>query len=220
MQTTQRTFVFNALLFVVALLALGAAYAQTGAPSPEAPAALPNGINFSGAYTPDDVAYFQDDLERLHRDLPEWWQYVLDARPFTIVIDPRTARGAIVAVTECCDASGSGTVRFGYHLSEISTGSDPDSQSAEARRVAFLGMLAHELTHVRDLRAGRFTVKTDRKSCVDAETSGLSQQLAIKRDLAAGGAGGVTAWLTEQIRSENRDLHSRSFWDWYCAAFE
>ena len=102
MQTTQRTFVFNALLFVVALLALGAAYAQTGAASPEAPAALPNGINFSGAYTPDDVAYFQDDLERLHRDLPEWWQYVLDARPFTIVIDPRTARGAIVAVTGVC----------------------------------------------------------------------------------------------------------------------
>src|SRR5438067_12298947 len=118
MQTTNRTFILIVLLILMVLFALSAAYAQTGAASPEAPTATPAGIAFAGAYTPDDVAYFQDSLERLHSDLPGWWQYVLDARPFTIVIDPRTARGSIVAVTECCDASGSGTVRFGYHLSE------------------------------------------------------------------------------------------------------
>jgi hypothetical protein len=96
----------------------------------------------------------------------------------------------------------------------------------EARRATFLGLLIHELTHVRDQRAGRYTKKTDRKSCVAAESSGLTRQLEVKRDLATRLAHDPSAesafqsWLDQQVKTEAADLRSRELWDWYCGAFE
>jgi hypothetical protein len=80
------------------------------------------------------------------------------------------------------------------------------------------------LTHVRDQREGRYLHKVDRKSCIAAESSGLTQQLAVKRDLAASldpvADSAFKTWLDQQVKTEAADLRSRMTWDLYCGAFE
>ena len=69
-------------------------------------------------------------------------------------------------------------------------------------------------------------VRAQLDSCIAAESSGLTQELRFKRDLAASLADDPTAdpafkaWLDEQIKYEASDLRSRELWDLYCGAFE
>ena len=66
----------------------------------------------------------------------------------------------------------------------------------------------------------------DRKSCIAAESSGLTKQREVKRDLATRLADDPSAdsvfqsWLDQQVRTETSDLRSRELWDLYCGAFE
>jgi hypothetical protein len=114
-------------------------------------------------------------------------------------------------------------ITFGQHFGQLTVSTDPASQTAEARRIAFLGLLAHEVTHLRDQRAGRFTVRKDYSTCVAAERGGLSQQLAIERDLASvnwsaeGGSGEIyRTRLAQVIAVESKALSSRETWNAYC----
>jgi len=188
--------------------------------------ALPDGITLAGQMTQGDAAYLLDNLQHLDDQLPQWWQYVMDTRPFTLSFDDTLAEDGRAAITECCDAQGNGLVTFGYHLGQLTNSEDPGSEAVEARRATFLGLLIHELTHVRDLRAERFPAKTNRKSCIAAERSGLSKQLEVKQDLADKLASDPTAdpafraWLDQQIKTEAADLRSRKFWDFYCGGFD
>jgi len=188
--------------------------------------ALPDGIYQSDTMTQEDAAYLAANLEYLRAQLPQWWQYVMDTRPFTLSFDDTLAEDGRAAITECCDAQGNGLVKFGYHLGELTNSDDTGSETVEARQATFLGLLIHELTHVRDLRAERFPAKTNRKSCIAAERSGLSKQLEVKQDLADKLASDPTAdpafraWLDRQIKTEATDLHSRKFWDFYCGGFD
>jgi hypothetical protein len=187
---------------------------------------LPDGIYLGDTMTQDDAAYLAASLEYLHTQLPQWWEYVMEARPFTLSFDPAMAANGRAAIASCCDEQGNGRVAFGYHPGQLTLTDDPASETVEARRATFLGTLVHELTHVRDQREGRFTAKTDRKSCVAAESSGLTKQLEVKRDLADKLASDPTAdaafrsWLDQQVKTEATDLRSRELWDWYCGAFE
>jgi hypothetical protein len=195
-------------------------------PAPESAPALPDGIHFGSQMTQEDVAYFSASLDYVQAQLPQWWQYVMDARPFTLSFDPTMAANGRAAIAECCDKQGNGQIKFGYHFGQLTMSDNPGSKAVEARRATFLGLLIHELTHVRDQRAGRYTKKTDRKSCVAAESSGLTQQLEVKRDLATRLAHDPSAnpafqaWLDQQVKTEAADLRSRELWDWYCGAFE
>jgi hypothetical protein len=218
-----------AILLVVGELVAQLVFAPTNALAAQAaePAlALPAGITLTGQMTQDDAAYLLDSLQYLRDQLPQWWQDAMDARPFTLTLDATMTDKGRVAIAECCDAQGYGLVKFGYHFGKFTVSNDPDSQTVEARRVTFLGILIHELTHVRDQREGRFTAKTDRKSCIAAESSGLTQQLQVKRDLATRLADDPSAdsvfqsWLDQQVRTETSDLRSRELWDLYCGAFE
>ncbi len=210
------------LLIAVELFAQLAAFHKDALAAP----ALPDGIYFGDTMTQEDVAYFFISLDYLHDQLPQWWQYVMDARPFTFSFDSTMAANGRAAIADCCDEQGNGKVAFGCHLGQLTMTDDPDSETAKARRATFLGTLVHELTHVRDQRGGRFTAKTDRKSCVAAESSGLTQQLEVKRDLATRLAddpsadSAFQAWLDQQVKTEAADLRSRELWDLYCGAFE
>ncbi len=224
--------VLAALLIVAELVAQVAVFhpdvmAASAESSPEPAPALPEGISLTEQLTEDDAAYLQESLQLLHDQLPEWWQYVMDTRPLVFSFDEELAAHQRAAVAECCDAQGRGVVKFGYHFGQLTMSDDPDEKALEARRVTFLGLLIHELTHIRDLRTGRFTVKTDRQTCVASESSGLTMQLQFKRDLATivltddpATAETLGLWLNRQIKAEASDLRSRAFWDWYCGGFD
>jgi len=214
-----------AIFLVAAQLVIVSADALA-APAMDTAPALPEGIGFIGQLSQDDVTYFQNGLQLLHERLPEWYEYVMESRPFTLTFDPAMDGLGRAAVSACCDAQGYGLVTVGQHFGQLTIPDDPDSETVKARQVTFLGLIVHELTHVRDQRAGRFTTKTDRKSCVAAESSGLTKQLDVKRDLAAQLASdptsdqSLTRWLYRQVETEASDLHSRELWDLYCGAFE
>ena len=184
------------------------------------------GFKFVGEFTAEDVAYFQENLHLLRAQLPAWHQYLLEARPIAFNFDAALGERGRAAEARCCEADGTGVITFGHHFGQLAASPEAEDQTPEARRIAFLGLLAHELTHIRDQRAGRFTAKTDRKSCIAAESSGLSKQVEIKRDLAKiqltgepASAAIYRSQLDRQISVETNDLRSRAFWDFYCGGY-
>ena len=183
-----------------------------------APADILDGITFAGEYTDADVTYLRNSLQLLQNQLPAWSQYIEEAKPLVLAIDLNEGEHGRLAVAQCCGAGGSGVLRFGFHFGQSV---DDAEQTPEAKQAAFLGTLTHEVTHIRDQRAGRFTTKTDRKSCVAAEKSGLEKQLEVKHAMAAENLGDAFAQaLGQQIASDTRALKSRELWDRYCGAFE
>ncbi|MBI5651860.1 MAG: hypothetical protein HZC40_15700 [Chloroflexi bacterium] len=182
-----------------------------------APDAL-NTITLAGEFSDADAIFLRTNLETLRDQFPTWYQYVIDAQPLTIAIDSSEGALGHAAIAKCCDAQGRGVITFGFHF-----GQSPDDaeQTIEAQRVAFIGTLVHEVTHIRDQRAGRFTTKTDYKSCVAIEKSGLEKQLEVKRALATGDLGAAFAHaLNQQIGDEATALRSRELWQHYCGAFQ
>ena len=188
--------------------------------------ALPDGMSLGAQLTQDDLAYLQDSLQYLRDQLPDWWQYVAEAMPVTLALDSSLDANGRAAVADCCDEHGNGLITVGQHFEQLDISYRPSNQTVKAKRVIFLGLIIHEVTHVRDQREGRFAAKTDRKSCIAVESSGLTQELRFKRDLAASLADDPTAdpafkaWLDEKIKYEASDLRSRELWDLYCGAFE
>ncbi len=194
--------------------ALGVSNTTVLAASPD----LLTGITLDSSLSVADVAYLQTSLQFLHDRLPDWAQYIEEAKPFSLTVNVDEGAHGHAAIAKCCDPQGHGSIKFGFHF-----GQSPDDagETPEARQVAFLGTLVHEVTHIRDQRAGRFTTKTDRKSCVAAEKSGLEKQLEVKRTMAAENLGDAFAQeLGQQIADEAGALKSRELWDMYCGAFE
>ncbi len=174
-------------------------------------------ITFAGGYTQEDVAYLRTNLQLLQTRLPAWQQYVAQAGTIVFAIDLSEGAHGRAATAKCCDAQGRGVITFGFHL-----GQSPDDagQTPEAKQVAFIGTFIHEVTHIRDQRSGRFAAKTDYKSCVAAEKSGLEKQLQVKREFAAANSDAAFAMaLNQQISAEASALMSRGLWQQYCGAF-
>ena len=151
----------------------------------------------------------------LYDNAPDWYDFVEQAKPFSISVD--LAQGAIgrEAISSCCDAQGRGTIVFGHPFSE-----SLDADTTAAQQVLFIGTLVHECAHVSDARTGRLAPKTDFKSCVAVEKSGLDSQLQVKRALAVANLGfEYQRALDEQVAQETTELGSRELWDFYCGAF-
>ena len=227
MKATNSLKVKSVLAIVLIAVELFAQLTAFHADALAAPAlALPDGMSLGAQLTQDDLAYLQDSLQYLRDQLPNWWQYVAEATPVTLALDSSLDANGRAAVADCCDERGYGLITVGQHFEQLAASYRPSNQTVKAQRVIFLGLIIHEVTHVRDQRAGRFTTKTDRKSCIAAESSGLSQELRFKRDLAAKLADDPAAdaafktWLDEQIKIEASELRSRATWDLYCGAFE
>ncbi len=184
-------------------------------------------ITFAGMYTDDDAAYLHKSLQLLYDKMPTWAQYVEEAKPLVIAVDLTEGTHGRAAIAKCCLAGNRGQITFGHHLGTLIDTTDPDSQSAEARRITFLATLAHEATHVRDQRAGRFTRKTDWKTCVAGEKSGLEKQLQFQQDALTVELGDTPASsqvyrarLKQNVMAEAAALSSPHLWDQYCGAFE
>ncbi len=235
-----RSHQFGIVKFAITLLALAAASCteavaassnsgaiQVAAISvPPANAAdVLDGITLAGTHTDADVAYLRENLELLQDQLPAWYKHIEDAKPLVFAIDPAEGAHGRAAVAQCC-LGGRGVITFGHHFGTLEDPDDPTSQTPEARRITFLVTLIHEVTHIRDQRAGRFLQKTDRKSCVAAESSALTTQLEFEQDLASTILSGNPALaqiyqtrLDQQIKSEAAALKTREMWDQYCGAF-
>ena len=102
------------------------------APAKYTTTVLPDGIYLSDTMTQDDAAYLAASLEYLHAQLPQWWKYVMNARPFTLSFDPAMAADGRAAVASCCDEQGRGRVALGYHPGQLTLSKDPASETAEA----------------------------------------------------------------------------------------
>lgn len=201
------------LVAVIAINMVGTANAAASSPD----FALTANITLAGEYTQNDVVFVQENLAFLQKYLPTWYQYVTDAGALTLTIDEEEGAVGRAATAKCCDAQGRGVITFGFHF-----GQSPDDagQTSEAQRVAFIGTFVQEVTHILDQRAGRHA-KTNFKSCVAAEKSGLEKQLQVKRDLAGANVSGeFLQALNRQTRTEASALVSRDLWQQYCGAFE
>lgn len=114
-------------------------------------------------------------------------------------------------------------ITFGYPFDQLTLSSHSADQTDAERRIAFLAILIHEATHVRDQKAGRFGARTKYKPCVDAERSGLSKQLQFERDLLADPPSDNTVemeeyrvWLESLVSTETKALGARETWLAYC----
>jgi len=174
------------------------------------------GISFEGTMTDADIAFLHDNLQLFRDQLPAWAQYIEQAKPLVLAIDLNEGAHGRAAIAKCCDSQGRGIITFGFHL-----GQSPDDadKTLEGKQVAFIGTFVHEVTHIRDQRAGRGS-KTNFKSCVTVEKSGLEKQLEVKRALALTDLDeDFLQALDEQINAEATALKSRTLWDHYCGWF-
>jgi hypothetical protein len=183
-------------------------------------------ITFAGLYSDDDAAYLRESLHLLHDKMPTWALYVEEAKPLVVAVDLTEGAHGRAAIAKCCLAGNRGQITFGHQLGTLIDTTDPDSQSEQARRITFLATLAHEVTHIRDQRAGRFKQKTDWKSCVAAERSGLEKQLLFQQDALTAELGDTLtsnrmyrSRLDQNVRTEAAALASPHLWDQYCGAF-
>lgn len=221
---------FQILLALALVLVLGCASTDRTIPSPRAnlvsptltDAGLTEGIILLPGVTDADAAYLNESLQFLHDHLPAWWQHIQAAKPFALAIDLRDGPRGRAASTRCCEAN-SAVITFGSHFDQVFLVSESFARTTAGRRVAFLAVLAHEAMHVRDQKSGRFTVRGDYKTCVEAEHSGLSKQLQFEHDAA------TVQWsvnlveeaafqgqLAQVIATETRAFGSRARWLAYC----
>lgn len=179
-----------------------------------------DGIALAGDYTDADTRYLRQNLETLREELPLWSQYIEDAKPLTLVMDLIEGAHGRAAVAKCCVLGNRGVITFGAHFGTLTDSDDAADQTPDARRIRFLVTLVHEVTHVRDQRAGKFVTKTDFKSCVDAEKSAFAQQINFEDDLLTVTDGGVKPWLALQVESEIAALKTKGMWQQYCGTFD
>lgn len=207
------------LTTLVLLIAVAPAFATV---SPVAnDSALLSGIRFAGTASDADVSYLQNSLRFLHVYLPEWYSYVSEAKPFVLSIGQTDDEGWVAANSTCCDVQGNGMMTFDDHLGFLMASNDPEDQTAEARRVAFLGVLIHEVTHLRDYRAGRMPAKMDATACIATEGAAYTKEIEFKRALVSApfdssktGEDHRTA-AKRQFEVEEKQFNNK-FWKLYC----
>lgn len=217
------------LVFVSVLVVHGSAQAMSAPVHARALAAttadVPDGILLAPNVTEADAVYLSANLEFLRDYLPTWQAYIHDAKPFMLSIDLHLGTQGRAAYTRCCD-KGLGLITFGYHFDQLALAPGSAGKTVAARRAAFLAILVHEVTHLRDQRAGRVSMRADYKTCVEAERSGLGKQLQFENDLAkipqaqdTLGEPNFNTWLEGVISAETKALASRGTWIAYCGDF-
>ena len=163
----------------------------------------------------------QNSLGFLHNDLPEWYAYIADAKPFVVSIGQTDNEGWVATNSDCCDDSGYGNITFDNPLSSLTASDDPNDQTTQARHVAFLGFLVHEVTHLHDYRAGRIPAKIDAATCIASEGAAYTKEFEFKRALASASLpSGKTgdeyrSAAKRQLDAEESQVN-RQFWKLYC----
>lgn len=180
------------------------------------------GITFADSFTDDsDIAYLQDGLELLYKDLPEWYAYVDQAKPFTMSVDPDVGERGIAANTKCCDPRGNPLIVFGDHLGRLTASNDPSDQTSQAKQIAFLSTLVHEATHLYDYRAGRIPSKMDATTCIASEGAAYTKEFEFKRAAASATfkdarTGELYRRAAEKQLAADEEVFNGKFWKLYC----
>lgn len=183
-------------------------------------------IALEGTLANSDAVLLQNDLIWLRDNLPQWYQYVVDAKPFTLSIDPEWGTRGIAANTKCCDRHGNGTIIFSERFGEIAVSSEAEDQTFEAKRIEFLSTLIHEVTHVRDKRSGDVSESMGFASCVKGEQSAYGKELEFKHAVASL-APGDPARSTQRYRqvvarhlADEDSAFNRKLWVMICLAWQ
>lgn len=179
------------------------------------------GITFAGSTTDADMVYLQNSLYILRDNLPEWYAYVADSKPFVVSVGQTDDEGWVVAKTTCCDDQGNGRITFDDHLGTLAASSDPEDQTTQARQVAFLSALVHEVTHLRDYRAGRIPAKMDATVCIASEGAAYAKEFEFKRAVVSAKmdgdrSGELYRRAAEKQLAEDEHVFSGNFWKLYC----
>lgn len=214
----------NVLILLVVFVAGGTAAFATVTPAPNDPALL-NGITTADSFTEADAAYLQNSVQLLHDRLPEWYTYVTEAKPFMLSVDQAAGEHGVAAEAKCCDELGNGRIAFGDHLGKPTSSDEADDQTPESKQIEFLSTLIHEVTHVRDRRAGRIPETIYPTSCIASEKSAYGKELEFKR--AAKSARITDDLVSEEIYRRILDKHinieaSASYgtlWKLHCLAY-
>jgi len=178
-----------ALIVIATIIAANAYRTDTLALSSAASVApinaldLLEGIGFTGSFADEDVAYLRDSLQFLHGYAPEWYAYVAEAKPLMLAVDLSEGERGLAAKSQCCDERGYGLITLGDHFGDWSA--DAQDQSVQTRQITFLSTLIHEVTHIRDRRAGRIPAKIDYAACVTSERAAFTQEVDFKRALVS-----------------------------------
>lgn len=181
-----------------------------------------DGIVLGSGVTDADAAFLQENLDTLFVQLPVWWVYIQDAKPFTLAVDVSAGAQGRAAYTRCCQ-EGMAVITFGFHFDQLALTTDAANSSMSSRRMAFLAFFVHEVTHVRDQKAGQFSGRTDYNTCVAAERSALTVQLQFERDFmqmlqsdSMLGVQDFSMGFQDVISDETKALGSRETWYAYC----
>jgi hypothetical protein len=123
----------------------------------------------------EDVGKFQSALGWMKTVTPQWYQYILDARPTDITWNPELANLGVGGITKCCRTVGAVSDSALIELSDHPPADVTDN-------LYFLSTLVHETTHVRDRRAKKFQ-GSDVATCRAVERSAVEQERAFASDL-------------------------------------
>ena len=209
-------------LAILASCASNSIFAQSGAVTPESVrSALPDGISIAGQITDQDIVFLQDMLQLLRNDLPEWYTYVVEAKPFVLSIGLTENKEGVAADATCCDDQGNSKITFDDHLGLLTASASSEDQTMQARQVLFLSTLIHEVTHLRDHRAGRIPKPINAVACISAEEAAYTKEFEFKRAVISAtfancpfGAD-YRAAAQRQFDAEESQFN-RQFWKFYC----
>lgn len=189
----------------------------TGGARPSTP------IEFDRSVIAGDIRYLGDALELLKGWSLEWYSYIGGAGALQLAYEPGILAQGMAAYSRCCDLFGRGRIQVGYRLSEVTGPPANTFTTPGARRLALLSLLVHEVTHIRDLRAGEFAGLSGSRRCMAMERHAFQVQLAFWRaldamQLSAVGdeQGDFRAAIAGQLASQPRRLSNPHFWQYYC----
>lgn len=127
-------------------------------------------------FSEEDAVKFKNILEDLKLLVPSWHDYLLSVAPFNINLDPTIAEKGWAGTAQCCGIEGP-RGRYG----EVNLPEQPPNHLTD--NVSFVSTLIHEATHVRDMRAGRFSQTRGSEHCRDLERSAARAQADFLGDL-------------------------------------
>ena len=203
------------LLIAIALINVAALSAPPTQPD------LFAGITFAGSTNDADRAYLQTSLGFLRDTLPDWYAYIVQAEPFVLSVGQTENADWVAADSMCCDDRGNGMITFEDHFDRVIASSDPSDQTNQAKQVAFLSTLIHEVTHVYDYRAGRIPSKIDAATCIASEGSAYAKEFEFKRAIASANfadarAGELYRRAVEKQLAADEEAFNGNFWKLYC----
>lgn len=149
--------------------------------TPKPPVGAVENIRFYD-FSPEDIERFQNIFDWMKKVTPNWFQFVLDQRPYDIFLDPKLADRQWYGSASCCWTEGLVT-----KLGRIQFQERPPKNVAD--NLYYVSALVHEATHVRDRRAKTFAdIKFSITLCRAVEHSAVESEVAFLLDVESSNA--------------------------------